>query len=232
MMLSDEDLQRMSPFPIVGTPGARVMETWEELRQRPDVTPVMVGNRDSAEHVLQELAKDTGTAESVLEQALKLDCDAWLAERVRARPDHFSTDGIDLPWDGVERRLHLFVPSRDARGEPHAEVFFALVPAPASEPWRVATYMRTAGANDCPDAVVHTALCKRWYERYGAVITTIADGVFEFHVERPPTTMEAAHALALELFIYCPDDVHQGAITIGNLAGGVLNGKVWFFWWS
>lgn len=229
-MLSDEDLQRSAPFPIVATPGARVSESWQELRQRPGVVPVLVGNRDAVSFVLKELARNTDTPEGIAQRARQLDVDAWLAQRVRSNPELYAITTLDVPWDGAKRPIRGFLPGHDHRGEPYDEVFFALIPA--DPPWLVPAHLRTAGWGNCPDAVVHTAICRRWYERWGAVITTIADGVVELHVERPPATMEVARELAIEHFVYCPDTIYEGVRTIGNLAGSLLDSPLWYFWWA
>jgi hypothetical protein len=229
-MLSDEELQEIAPFALVPAPGDKVSEIWTELRQRPGVAPVLLGNRDAVGLLLKELNTDPRSPEEVLEQAGKLDVDTWMAERIRSRPEYFDVARMDVPWDGAPRSIPPFIPALDHRGVPYPEVIFGLIPVEV--PWLVPTHLRTAAWGDCPDAVVHTAIFRRWYERYGAVVSTIADGVVEIHVERPPATPAAAHELAVELFIYCPDIVCQGVRSIGNLAAAILNGRLWYFWWA
>lgn len=229
-MLSDEDLQRMAPFPLVSVAGTRVSESWHELRKAPGVAPVMMGNRDAVGFVLREMQRNTDSPESVAERARQLDVEAWMADRVRSRPDIYAIARLDVPWDGVARTMAAFLPAHNHRGEPYEEVFFGLIPVEA--PWLVPTHLRTAGWGNCPDAVVHTAIFHRWYERYGAAVTTIADGVVELHAERPPTTPEAAHELAIEHFVYCPDTIYHGMRTIGNLAAVLLGNPLWYFWWE
>jgi hypothetical protein len=109
-------------------------------------------------------------------------------------------------------------------------VFFALVPV--REPWQVPLYLTSEAWNYCPGSAVHLALFRHWYEGYGAVITTMADAVIEFHVERPPATLEAARVLAYEQFLYCPHIVYDGLGTLGNVAGALLNRPRWYFWWA
>jgi hypothetical protein len=229
-MLSDEDLQRSAPFPLVRVAGAQVTESWQELRQRPGVVPVLLGNRHSVEVILKELVRAGGSWEAVAMQSRQLDVDAWIAERVSSEPEHFAIARLDVPWDGVPRPITAFLPSHDHRGNPYPELFFGLISV--EEPWLVPTHLRAGGWGYCPNAVVHTAFYRRWYERYGAVLTTIADGVIEFEVERPPTTMEAARELAIEHFVFCPDVVHEGVRTIGNLAGSLVRSSRWYFWWT
>lgn len=228
-MLSD-DVQSLAPFPLVRVAGEAVLQSWEELQTRPGVVPLMLGNQDATEFVLQEVARDTRTVEEVLQAAAGVDLDAWMAERVRECPGIFDVSAIDQPWDGVVRPIAPFIPAHDHRGNPYPEVFFALVPV--REPWHVSAHLRTRGWGSCPDAPVHVAALRRWYERYGARMTTLSDGVVELAVSRPPATLEDARVLALEHFIYCPDVIHQGMRSLGNLAGALQNSPRWYFWWA
>jgi hypothetical protein len=229
-MLSDEELQGIAPFPLVWVPGERVSEAWSELRRRPGVAPLLLGNPESAAVLLKVAQLATESAEAVVERALKLDVDAWMAGRMRARPDLYDLREVDRPWDGVRRSVEPFVPSHDHRGDPYPDVIFGLIPA--EFPWLVPTHLRTSGVANCPDSAVHTALSRRWYERHGAVMTTIADGVIEFQVERPLATLELARQVALEHFVYCPDVVHQGMVTLGNSAAALMTNHTWYFWWE
>ena len=229
-MLSDAELQSLAPFPLVRVPGAEVFETWQELRQRPGVAPVLLGTPDSTTVLLKLAQLATDTTESVVEGALKLDVDAWMAERIRANPEIFDLAEVDFPWDGAQRRVVPFIPALDHRGEPYPQVIFGLMPA--EEPWLAPIHLRTPGVALCPNSAVHTALCRRWYERYGAVLSTIADGVIEFQLETPIATLEVARQVALEHFVYCPDGVHQNYVTLGNSAAALMLNRSWYFWWE
>jgi hypothetical protein len=227
-MLTDEELQNIAPFPIVRAPGAQVAETWQALRQKPGVAPALLGNREAAVLLLEKARKEAESAESFIERALRLDVDGWIAERVRERPEHYAVS--DAPADGVDRRALGFVPAHNYRGEPYPEVFFALIPVEA--PWLVPAHLKLGGWSDCPDAAVHTAFFRRWFERYGAVVTTVADAAIEFTVERPPTTQEAARELAYEQFVYCPHLVHELMGRFANLAAALLGSPHWYLWWG
>lgn len=229
-MLSDEELQRVSPVPLLRVPGAQVVEAWEEHRRRPGVVPVLMGNREASSIVLSEAGRCGGSVAEVLDEALQLDLEAWMAERRRSRPEHWDVAGVDRPWDGVCRPLTPFVPAYNHRGEPLDEVFIALVPA--QEPWHVPAYLRSAGIGDLPRAAVQTALWRRWHERYGAEVITIADGCVELIVERPLANLQIAHELAVEQFIYSPDIIHYGMATLGNLAAALITNRLWYFWWA
>lgn len=229
-MLSDAELQKLAPFPLVRVPGAQVEQAWKELRQRPGVAPVLLGTPDSARVLLQLAQLATETAESVVERAQKLDVDAWIAERMRAYPRIFDLAEVDLPWDGGRRCIEPFVPALDHRGDPYPQVIFGMMPVAA--PWLAPIHLRTSGVALCPDSAVHVALCRRWYERYGAVLSTIADGVIEFQLEKPLPDLKAARQVALEHFVYCPDGVHQNYVTLGNSAAALMSNSSWYFWWE
>jgi hypothetical protein len=219
----------MAPFELVKVPGAQVADAWQELRSREGVAPVLLGGRESASEILQGLHDSDGTGASAL-RGLSLDLAAWMAQRVAGRPDYYQAPGINAPWNGKARPIMGFVPAHDHAGVPYAEVFFALVPV--GEAWRVPVYLGGSGWNECPEAAVHLAFFKRWFERYGAVVTTMADAVIELHVERPPATLEEAQVLAYEQFVYCPHIVYEGLGTLGNVAGVLVNRPRWYFWWA
>jgi hypothetical protein len=227
-MQTDEDFERIATFPIARVPGARVAETWQDLRQRPGVTPVLLGSREAAAFMLERIGSQTESAESFIDRALSLDLDGWITERVRQKPDLYTVS--DSPADGADRRASVFVPAHNYRGDPYPEVFFALIPVDA--PWLAAAHLKIGGLDDCPDAAVHTAFFRRWFERYGAVVTTVADGVLEFKVERPPMTPEAARDLAYEQFVYCPYIVHELMGRLANLAATLLGNPQWYLWWG
>jgi hypothetical protein len=231
-MLSDEDLRRIAPFELVQIPGERVPETWQELRQRSGLVPVLLGDRCSAEVVLERLHANDTSSDSIAEQGRRLDVPAWMAERMRTQPSCFGENEVkrvDVPWDGIKRGISPFMASLDYRGRPHPEVFLALVPA--AEAWLAPAVLKPGGYNNCPDAAVHVAFFRYWFERHGAVLTTVADSIIELQVESPPRVLEAAHKVAFEHFVYCPDVVYEGIGTVGNLAGELLDGQLWWFWW-
>jgi len=192
--------------------------------------PVLMGNREASSLVLSEAGRCGGTVDEVLKEAQALDLEAWMAERRRSRPHYFVVEEIDGPWDGVCRPLTPFVPAYNHRGEPLDEVFFALVPA--EEPWQVPAHLRSAGIGDLPRAAVQTALFHRWYERHGAVVITIAEGAVELWVDKPLANMQIARQVAVEHFMYAPDIIHYGLVTLGNLAATLTSNRLWYFWWA
>ena len=71
-----------------------------------------------------------------------------------------------------------------------------------------------------------------WWDRFGAELVALWDGIAEFRVTRPPRDRDSALALAHEHFIYCPDRIHQSDLTLEGLAAILLDAPVRHFWWD
>ena len=54
----------------------------------------------------------------------------------------------------------------------------------------------------------------------------------ELEPARKPSTREEALILAQEQYWFCYDIVEQGVGTIENLAAGLMESSVWYFWWD
>jgi len=105
---------------------------------------------------------------------------------------------------------------------------------PVDKPWKVIAWLPMGGWNDCPAPEEMITVCRYWYEKYGAVPAVITHDVMEFFVEKPVTSEEKAWQLAREHYAYTPDRVDQCTKTgtLGEVAGCLLNSKVWYFWWD
>jgi hypothetical protein len=108
----------------------------------------------------------------------------------------------------------------------------AVVLLPTRIPWHVPAILGFGGWNACPAPEEHAAVWKSWGERHDAEVMTITHDVVEMRVGRPLGNREAALALALEQYLYCPDIVEQGTETLERLAAGLLESPVWYFWWD
>lgn len=109
-----------------------------------------------------------------------------------------------------------------------------LAKIPTREPWKIFAWLPMGGWNDCPDPVSMMAVCKYWYEAYGAVPAAMSHDVLEFSLECPLSDPEAAWKLAAEQYAFCPDRIEQAGegASIGQLADTLLQSTVWFFWWD
>ncbi len=104
---------------------------------------------------------------------------------------------------------------------------------PTTKPWEVVAYLPFGGWNDCPKPEKMAAVCKYWYDKYGAVPVTITHDILEMSVPKKVNQMEAL-VLAKEHFAFDPDRVFQAtsSFTISEVASSLSVSNVWFFWWD
>ena len=115
-------------------------------------------------------------------------------------------------------------------GRPFDKVYLVLLPT--DDPAETPAYLRLGGWNAHPPAAYHVAAFRAWADRYGAVPMLINADVIEFRVARPPQDRDAAIALALEQYEYCPDNVDQGTGSVAAFAATLLGNSYWYFWWD
>lgn len=114
--------------------------------------------------------------------------------------------------------------------EPGKSTYLAEIPC--KEPWQVFAHYAFGGWNDVTFDHELTAVCKDWFERFGAVPAVISGDVVEFWLDRPVVDPAIAAKLAMEMYILCPDAVDQGAESTEALANSILGANVWYFWWD
>lgn len=217
-----------APFEIITVHGRDVAAKLKELRGRAGITPVLFGDRQEFDRVLEGMSLCTQSSDQIHAAGLSLDLAQWMKNRVAEQPDYYSVEEAQTRPAVASEPL---VPARDILTGVHkSEVFIGLLPV--AEPWQVPMVLKFGDWNNCPGPEVHLAFFKRWSECYGAVVTAVSSDIVEFQVDRPPTSLEEARALAWEQFVYCDDIVHQGVETLGNLASLLVNSRDWYFWWD
>ena len=92
--------------------------------------------------------------------------------------------------------------------------------------------MKWGGWNANPLPAHHVAILRYWHELYGARVVAMTQDTIEMMVNKPPTTRQGAMELARDQHHYCEDNVLQGTRTLERLAGGLLRGEAWYFWWD
>lgn len=107
-----------------------------------------------------------------------------------------------------------------------------LMKLPTNKPYRALAYIPMGGFNDCPLPEEQVAVCKYWYEQYGAIPAAITYDTLEFYVEKPVHTLEDAKALAVEQFLFCTDLGTQVLNNIEEIADFIYNNPQWYFWWD
>lgn len=108
-----------------------------------------------------------------------------------------------------------------------------LLEIPVKEPWEVIGYLPMGGWNECPAPEEMIAVCRYWYERYKAVPAVFTHDVMEFYAPLKLNGADASEA-AREHYAFCIDRVDQGTRTgqISELAAGLADSTVWYFWWD
>ena len=223
--------QVVCPFPFALLPGAKAEDALSELaRLRPDCTPIIFGKPETAAHVLDGDNR-SGPYEELLAGLNRVDVERWFTERfVELKPI-----GIEPPrgaWPAEPQQDNGLFCVRQvlAPRDFEPEVVVGLVPT--SEPALVALSLGYGDWNDCPSAVIHAALARRWNALCGVVPMAFAGDVVEYRIAHPLTNRGQAITVALEQFAYCPDIVLQGTETIDRLAASLLEARHWYFWWD
>lgn len=105
---------------------------------------------------------------------------------------------------------------------------------PVKNPWEVIAWIPFGGWNECPAPVEMITICHDWYDKYKAVPAAITHDQLEFIVEEPISDEETAWKVAKQHYAFCTDRVDQCTETgtLGEVAGSILNSKVWYFWWD
>ncbi|HOF87503.1 MAG TPA: DUF4253 domain-containing protein [Armatimonadota bacterium] len=217
------------PFAVEAAPGAAALARMAELRS-PDFIPILLGDAEDllAHHAL--LAKDPYTMRDLLGRVQSIGMpEWWLTARAHALEDRFAE--VLGAWPEEPAPLDTVQALYDAdTGEPRAEVFIARLPLARSAD--APALLRFGGWNGSPFPEEHVAIARAWREEFGAEIIAVTARTLEFTVARPPATRDAADALALTHFAYCPDIVNTGVGTLSNLAARLLNAPNWCFRWE
>ncbi|WP_169813175.1 DUF4253 domain-containing protein [Nocardia jejuensis] len=107
-----------------------------------------------------------------------------------------------------------------------------LILVPAAHPWLVPYLLNWWGAcNHDLNGMDHAALLRRWAGHWGAELVALSLDTLTLRVANPPVDDDAALSVALERFLYCSDQVHQGAGTLDELKP-LAAAPLWRFWWD
>ncbi|HEY0062830.1 MAG TPA: DUF4253 domain-containing protein [Telluria sp.] len=219
------------PFKLHTVPGSEALSKLSELASAGNGFPVILGDSEEFEHTEETYeANADQSVEELIAAARKIDPANWFVDRQASDPEYYDLEEDEWPADEAPSEHGLSSHRNVLTGKPHAAVNIAIIPA--AEAWMVPCYMRIGGWNECPSAEEHAALFKYWGEKFGATVACITGDVIEMQVARPPGSREAALELAKEQYLYCPDIVDQGTESIEALAAGLIDSKVWFFWWD
>lgn len=226
---------------VAGTEYDEIMNSYEESMKRGKTegfTPVLVPVDDTLEDFFSILKEDGYS----LEDVLKKDIDA--SEGKRFLEQRFDEYCSDMEED-FEMTLEEFIGEYDDEPkcidryssfwdyQTNAVVETILFEVPTRNPWELVAYVPFGGWNECPEVEEMLAVCKYWYQKYGAVPVTISHDVLEMSVPSPIAESDALE-LAKEHYAFTPDRVDQGTGTgtLSEVAECLKVSKIWYFWWD
>lgn len=108
-----------------------------------------------------------------------------------------------------------------------------LLKIPVQHPWEIIAWIPMGGWNECPAPEEMISICKYWYEAYGAIPAVFTHDEMEFYA---PQKLNGADPLevAKEHYSFCVDRVDQSTstCTLSELAAGLKDSDIWYFWWD
>lgn len=114
------------------------------------------------------------------------------------------------------------------RSENEKELYLALIPCEG--PTEIFRTLPFGDWNDCPGDDLHTALLRRWHQKYGAEPIYRSHDELELYIPRPPQNPDEAVQLALDHFAYAPDTGEPERMQ--KYAAYLLGAHAWYFWWD
>lgn len=203
--------------------------------QKEGFTPVLVPADDVLEEYFGILKEDGYSLEDTLKSELKSG-----EELLKKRYEEY-TDDESYEFD-MEEFIGEFdegestpVDSYSAFLDYHTEGITEtmLLKVPTTKPWELVAYVPFGGWNECPEVKEMMAVCKYWFEKYGAIPVTISHDVMEMRLPAPVAEKDVMQA-AREHFAFTPDRVYQctATSTLSELAACIAESDIWYFWWD
>lgn len=198
-------------------------------------TPVVVFVDDTLEETIEMAIEDAESAEEYAKSVLSNDHTngkALLSERYAELESSYGSE-LNLDNESLDKWFSVpsndddltFLPDISRHG---GEAY--LVKVPTKNPYEIFAWIPFGGWNDCPDTDEMIAVCKHWYENYGAVPAMITHDTLTFYLERPVDSKETTVNLAKEQCAFCSEVIGMGGI--GSYAAMTYNGCSWNFWWD
>ena len=107
-----------------------------------------------------------------------------------------------------------------------------LAKIPVKNPWEIFAYLPFGDWNECPATQSLMAVAKYWFDQYGAVPAAMTHDELVYLLPAPISDTKAM-GTAVEQYGFGPDGVDQEEDpTVGNLADGLRQSTVWYFWWD
>lgn len=224
-----------------GTDYIKILRAYEDSLKKgkeEGFLPVIVPADETLNEYLSFMEEQKYSAEDIL----KTDIDAAYGKRILEKrfneyrhdaEEDFETTMEDFigTYDGKPELIDRYSAFVDLESNRTYETI--LFEIPTRNPWELVAYVPFGGWNECPNTEDMLAICKYWYQKYGAIPVTIAHDVLEMSVPKP-IEEEGALELAKEHYAFTPDRVDQGTNTetLSEVMESLKISKIWYFWWD
>ncbi|MEU2033473.1 DUF4253 domain-containing protein [Nocardia amamiensis] len=211
-------------------PGYHGPGLWEEIRAaypRTGLWPLFT-TEDTWDRTGSEFGYDT--------PAVEVSGADWLRREYASRQDDPDSiprggpDWADLDLDDYDYEGFDWSDTWAIR--PDCEEFDQLALIPVANSWLVPRELRWSGAVNCDvDGNVHAAVLRRWSAARGCELVALDLDTMWLKVDEPVLSEDAALAMALEAYLYCPDAATQDRDSVDELAESLLR-PLWRLWWD
>ncbi len=198
-------------------------------------TPVFVAVNDVLEETIEGQFGSVGSAEEYVKSVLSENHSngkeifehrySYIVEEYGDGLEYIDRDMLDKMLPMPENEQSTIMPSvSDYEGDLY------LVQIPTLNPYEIFAWLPFGGWNECPDTDDMIAMCKYWYESYGAVPMIITYDTLTFKLDEPITDIESALNAAKEQLAFCEDIADYADIE--ELISMTYNNHYWSFWWD
>ncbi|MDE7478442.1 MAG: DUF4253 domain-containing protein [Lachnospiraceae bacterium] len=214
-----------------------VMDAYEKAvvqGQQEGFTPVIVPTDSTLDEYLGIVEDDGYSLEAVLKSELESGEEVLkqrFEEYTGSEEDGFNMEEFIGEFDEDLMAVESYSAFEDYRSGEIVETI--LFKVPTTKPWELVAYVPFGGWNECPEVVKMMAICKYWFEKYGAIPVTITHGVMEMRIPAPVAEQDSLQ-VAREHYAFTPDRVDQCTRTgtLSELAACIAASKIWYFWWD
>lgn len=225
----DEKVDPIYPFNTIVVSGDKALSAIQELQNKNQGYPVIMGDPEGLEIMLETLTDSNDSYDEIIRKSEKFNFIEWSEHRKNEFGDDWEFPHGE--WSEIDNDNRDYtVPYNITNGKPLKKCLIGILDV--KESWEVPAILKYGGWNECPLPSEHVAIFKKWEIEYSAKVICITSDIIEFKVYNPPKNKEDALKLAHEQYLYCSDIVEQGVETIEKLASTLINSDKWYFWWD
>lgn len=198
-------------------------------------TPVVVFANDRLEEAVNIAFNEENTPEAYVKAVLSKDHTNGkeLFDEKYAYLEELFGDELMIDSDELDMMLSVFENSdmnKFLMSDNSFEGEVYLVQVPTNSPYEIFAWLPFCGWNDCPNTNDMIAMCRYWYDEYGAVPAEITYDTLTFYLNEPITDKETAVKAAKEQCVFSSEVIGMGGIF--SYVRMTLDGNIWTFWWD